>query len=126
MAEGEKFRGLDKSAWWLGDEAETSIGEANEMVWDDEYCNDEDAEYDEEGEEEEEEEDGNGPDNIPGQETADEVVGYDEEEEGEGDAMGKRRMTPILAILHALGSANVRLSTQGMSASLFTTTTMLC
>jgi len=88
VAEGEKFRGLDKSTWWLGDEAEISIGQANEMVWDDEYCNDEDGEYDEEDEEEEEEEeDGNGPDNIPAQEMADEAVEYEEEEEGEGDVM---------------------------------------
>ena len=88
VGDGEKFRGFDKSAWRLGDEAEISIGEANEMVWDDEYYNDEDGEYDEEDEEEEEEEeDGNGPDNIPEQEMADEVVEYDEEEEGEGDVM---------------------------------------
>jgi len=100
MAEGEKFRGLDKSTWWLGDEAEISIGETSEMVWDDEYCNDEDGEYDEEDEEEEEEEeeeedeeeedeeeDGDAPDNAPEQEMTDGVVEYDEEEEGEGDVM---------------------------------------
>ncbi|CAZ81557.1 unnamed protein product [Tuber melanosporum] len=89
VAEGEKFRGLDKSTWWLGDEAEISIDETSEMVWDDEYCNDEDGEYDEEDEEEDEEENGNTPDDIPEQEMTDGIVDYEEEdeEEGEGDVM---------------------------------------
>ncbi|CUS08872.1 unnamed protein product [Tuber aestivum] len=85
VAEGEKFRGLDKSAWWLGDETELSIGEASDMVWDDEYCNDEDGEYDEEDEEEDEEEDGNTSDDILSQEMADGIVEYEDEDEDEGD-----------------------------------------
>ncbi|RPA96560.1 hypothetical protein L873DRAFT_1693901 [Choiromyces venosus 120613-1] len=95
-AEGEKFRGLEKTQWWVGGDAEVSIGdteisieEASELVWDDEYCNDEDGEYDEEDEEVDEEEDGNTPDDIAEQEMTDGGVEYEEEEEGEeeGDAM---------------------------------------